>query len=369
VSITLAEVEPPVEPQTSPPDAAAPGTGLGHFHVTLCVSDLDRSVRFYERLFDRPPALHHGKYARFELDRPALVLVLYATPRPPGGALSHVGLRVGTPAELAEIHERLEAAGIATQSQEGVECCYARQTKFWATDPDGALWELYYLEHDTEHSGFEDPPLPKPEVLSLASWIHRLTDPLPDRLPQSDASLDEIRLEGTFNVPLDDARRAALLAETRRVLRPGGKLVIHGLVGDRPFPGVPELPGLASVVRYVPVESEIEAAVQQAGFTSLFYETLGDVNCIRVDGVDLRHSLLSARRPAQDCQPAGQFVLYRGPFEQVRDEAGTVYRRGERVAVTAVAADALRNGPAAEQFVFLAENDNSLPMAQSCCNC
>ena len=169
-------------------------------------------------------------------------------------------------------------------------------------------------------------------------------------------------------MPLDDAHRAALLADVMRVLRPGGKLVVHGLVGDRPFPGVPQLPGLASVVRHVPVESEIEAAVQQAGFTGLFYETLGDVNCISADGVDLRHSLLSARRPAKDRLPDDQFVLYRGPFEQVRDEAGTVYRRGERVAVTAAVADRLRTGPAAEQFVFLAENDNSLPMAQSCCN-
>ena len=81
MSITVAEIEPLATPPTE-----TPATGLAHFHVTLCVSDLDRSVRFYERLFDRQPALYHGKYARFDLDRPALVLVLVATSRPPGGA-------------------------------------------------------------------------------------------------------------------------------------------------------------------------------------------------------------------------------------------------------------------------------------------
>ena len=87
--------------------------GAASFHVTWCVSDLDRSVRFYERLFNCAPALYHGKYARFEIARPALVLVLYHSPRPPGGAMSHVGLRFGTSAELVEIQQRLETAGIA----------------------------------------------------------------------------------------------------------------------------------------------------------------------------------------------------------------------------------------------------------------
>ena len=34
---------------------------------------------------------------------------------------------------------RLEEAGIATQRQEGVECCYAKQSKFSVTDPDRTL--------------------------------------------------------------------------------------------------------------------------------------------------------------------------------------------------------------------------------------
>src|SRR5262245_60237369 len=234
-------------------------TAATRFHVTLAVSDLARSVRFYEQLFGREPALHHGKYARFELEKPAAVVVLYGAPRPPGGALSHVGLRMGSSAELVEMQQRLESAGIATQCQEGVECCYARQTKFWATDPDGVMWELYILEGDLDHSGFEDPPLAKSQPAAEAVWFHRLTDPLPERIPVCDASLDEIRLEGTFNVPLSDVQRTALLAEAMRALRPGGRIFIHGLLGDRPFPGEPNLPGLASLVRHVPVEHELQS--------------------------------------------------------------------------------------------------------------
>jgi hypothetical protein len=84
---TIPLVEKPVQ-------AAATDTSATQFHITLCVAELANSVRFYECLLGRPPVLQHGKYARFEVESPALVLVLYASARPPGGALSHVGLRL-----------------------------------------------------------------------------------------------------------------------------------------------------------------------------------------------------------------------------------------------------------------------------------
>jgi catechol 2,3-dioxygenase-like lactoylglutathione lyase family enzyme len=341
---------------TPSPTTAAGGT---HCHVTLCVADLPRSVRFYECLFGVAPQMQHGKYARFELQHPALVLVLYATSRPPGGALSHVGLRVATSAELVEMQKRLETAGIATQCQEGVECCYARQTKFWATDPDGVMWELYILEEDLDHSGFDDPPLPQTSQEAQAVWTHRLTDPLPEQIPAADGSLDEVRFEGTFNIPLSEPCRAALLGEAMRVLRSGGRIVVHGLVGDRAFPGEPNFPGLASLVRHVPVDSELQAALQGAGFAGLFYETLDNVNCISVGGVDLRHCLLVGYRPGT-AGPADHYVLYRGPLASVCDEQGNTFARGQRVAVTAETAQRLRGGPAAEQFVFFSPATETL---------
>src|SRR5262249_50657720 len=153
-----------------------------------------------------------------------------------GGALNHVGLRLTDSAALVEVQRRLEEAGIATQRQEGVECCYARQTKFWVTDPDKVLWEVYVLHEDVEHSGFDDPPVtaaPAPRK----SWEHRLTEPWPDRLPHADGALDEVRLEGSFNALVGPGPVDALLAEVMRVLRPGGRVAVHGLVADRPFPG------------------------------------------------------------------------------------------------------------------------------------
>jgi hypothetical protein len=48
--------------------------------------------------------------------------------------------------------------------------------------------------------------------------------------------------------------------------------------------------------------------------------------------------------------------VYKGPFEQVTDEGGAVFRRGEKVVVSSAVAGCLRAGPAADQFAFLPQS-------------
>lgn len=123
------------------------------FHLSLNVAQLERSVAFYRILLGREPAKCRPDYAKFELDDPPLVLSLEPSPRARGGPLNHLGFRMADSAGLVAVQMRLERAGIHTQRQEGVECCYARQTKFWVTDPDETLWEIYTLEEDIDHRG------------------------------------------------------------------------------------------------------------------------------------------------------------------------------------------------------------------------
>jgi catechol 2,3-dioxygenase-like lactoylglutathione lyase family enzyme len=323
------------------------------FHVGLHVTDRVRSVRFYRTLLGVEPARDLDDYVRFDLADPPLTLVLIPSPQNPGGALNHLGLRLPDSSALVEVQRRLEEAGIVTQRQEGVQCCYAQQTKFWVTDPDRNLWELYVFEKDLEHSGFDAPP-PAASVAAPAEkvWEHRLTVPLPERIDRADASMDEVRLEGTFNVPIEPVRLSAFLNEVKRALRPGGKLAVHGLVGDRPIPGRPMLPGLASLVQHVPVWTELQETLAAAGFGGMSFEKLGDIHCFHVNGVELREARLLGWRPDPLLTTAGS-VIYKGPFEQVEDDDGAIYRRGERVAVTARTWTLLQSGPAADQFAFV----------------
>lgn len=307
------------------------------FHFGLNVTDMNRSVEFFRNLFGVEPLKHFVDYAKFDVADPPLVLALHPSPQSPGGALNHVGFRVKSSAALVAVQERLEMAGIRTQREEGVECCYARQTKFWVPDADRNLWEIYTLHEDLEHSGFGGdgqgmPPAPNVKSTS-AVWSHILISPIPDRIPHDNESIDEAHLEGTFNLELSVERRSRLIAEIYRILRPSGRISIHGLVADRPFPGKPNLPGPAAMVQYIPVETESHDELKTAGFIGLAFEKLGDIHCFRADGIELREMRLTAMKPLKCESTDNHYVMYRGPLSEVSDEQGQHYPRGVRVCV------------------------------------
>jgi catechol 2,3-dioxygenase-like lactoylglutathione lyase family enzyme len=199
------------------------------FHISLNVSDLAKSVAFFRTLLGVEPAKLRADYAEFEPDSPPLVLSLAPTKEVGrSGALNHAGFRVPDAQSLVAIQERLERAGMPTRREAGVECCYARQTKFWAHDPDGALWEVYTFDGDIEHRGegqsqeavlgnkFAAP------TREPVAWEHRMNEPVPARIPLADGSADEVRFRGTLNLPLTASERRAVVAEATRVLKPDG---------------------------------------------------------------------------------------------------------------------------------------------------
>ena len=67
-------------------------------------------------------------------------------------------------ADVAAARERLAGAGLATASEEGVSCCYARQDKVWVSGPSNVPWEVYTVLEDV---GPE--PGPGPEDATAAA--------------------------------------------------------------------------------------------------------------------------------------------------------------------------------------------------------
>jgi catechol 2,3-dioxygenase-like lactoylglutathione lyase family enzyme len=129
------------------------------FHLSLDVHDISASVSFFKLLLGCEPAKVKPDYAKFEVADPAVVLSLEKRDIVVGGRLNHAGIRVKDSSQLVDIQRRLEEGGVRTLWEDGVECCYAKQTKFWAKDPDGTLWEVYVLEKDLSQRGAGHLPL------------------------------------------------------------------------------------------------------------------------------------------------------------------------------------------------------------------
>jgi len=327
------------------------------FHTSLNVSDLARSITFYQVLLGITPAKVRADYAKFELAEPPLILSLI--PGKPGGNLNHVGLRVRTAEELVEVQRRLEAAGITTRREDGVECCYARQTKFWVSDPDRLLWEIYILHQDIDERGDAVIPANTIGEVPIAAkphhvWMHRLGEPIPEKVSHDANSVHEVLLEGTLNAKRDAPYRETLFSETFRILRPGGVIQTHGLSGDRSGDGRnPHLPGPAAAVEYVPSVSEIVEQCAAAGFVEIEVETLSPKPYFVVDGIPMREFRIRAKKPGHRPRTATHNAIYRGPLAQVTDDYGNVFRRGELTPLNIHDWQMLSKGGTRDAFVFL----------------
>ena len=125
---------------------------MARVQLALNVSDLDAAVDYYSRLLATPPRKLEPGYANFAVADPPLKLVLVEAKDAPE-RLNHLGVEVESAEEVTRAQERLEREGLAEASETGVTCCYARQDKVWASDPDGARWEIYTVLADTPERG------------------------------------------------------------------------------------------------------------------------------------------------------------------------------------------------------------------------
>jgi hypothetical protein len=111
-------------------------------HVHVAVHDLQQSIRFYSALFAAQPSVLKDDYAKWMLDDPRVNFAISS--RSPKTGIDHLGIQAENGAELEDIGSRLAQADVATTSQKGAACCYAKSDKYWTIDPQGIAWESFH---------------------------------------------------------------------------------------------------------------------------------------------------------------------------------------------------------------------------------
>ena len=119
-------------------------------HLNFATRDLDRSVAFYSTLLGAEPTKKLSDYALFVTEEPGLELALDFDSNTVAGHGEHFGIVVDSAEAVVAQIARLQSAGHAVDIEREETCCYANQTKVWATDPDGRRWETYFVHEESE---------------------------------------------------------------------------------------------------------------------------------------------------------------------------------------------------------------------------
>lgn len=117
-------------------------------HLALNVKDINASLDFYRKLLGIEPSKVRTGYAKFDVHNPPLNLTLNENAFNERGALSHLGIQVGSTEDVSAVRERWIRSGLLTRDEMQTNCCYALQDKTWVRDPDGNEWEVFVVLED-----------------------------------------------------------------------------------------------------------------------------------------------------------------------------------------------------------------------------
>jgi len=117
-------------------------------HVAIHVKNVQASIDFYRKLFGIGPSKVRTGYAKFDVANPPLNFALNEGLAGEPGALSHLGIQVGSTEEVLAMRQKWQEQGLVPRDEMQTECCYALQDKSWVRDPDGNEWEVFAVLQD-----------------------------------------------------------------------------------------------------------------------------------------------------------------------------------------------------------------------------
>ena len=118
-------------------------------HISLPVKNLNDTKEFYSKLLNSQAVKKKSDYLKFEPSHIPLNLTFNESASKVEG--THFGIQVEDMETLDSERERLASLNLITSEENSSVCCYALQNKIWLRDPDGHMWEIFYVIEDSEN--------------------------------------------------------------------------------------------------------------------------------------------------------------------------------------------------------------------------
>lgn len=203
------------------------------------------------------------------------------------------------------------------------------------------------------------------DYLALEQWKteFRKTTPM-----IKDGSVDLVVSNCVLNL-VSENDRAQMIAEIHRVLKPGGRVAISDIVADQAVPQHLKDDGhlWSGCISGAYHEKAFLDAFSSAGFSGVAYDKWDPTPWQVVEGIEFRSVTITAhKRSEQGRADYGHAVIYTGPYQQVQDDDGYSYPKGERMAVSKRTFEFLTQGPMQNDFVGIVPAEE-IELGSSCC--
>ena len=178
-----------------------------------------------------------------------------------------------------------------------------------------------------------------------------------------DNSVDVIVSNCVLNL-VSDSKKKQLFAEMFRVLKVGGRVAVSDIISDEDSPESLKQDARlwSGCISGALTEEGFGEALEQAGFHGITIDKFEMEPWQIVEGIEYRSATYLAYKGKQgECLEANQAVIYLGPWSNIKDDDGHVFKRGERSAVCAKTFKLLQQEPYAGQFAYI---EPSMPVTE-----
>jgi len=178
-----------------------------------------------------------------------------------------------------------------------------------------------------------------------------------------DNSVDVIVSNCVLNL-VSDTKKKQLFAEMFRVLKVGGRVAVSDIISDEDSPEALKQDERlwSGCISGALTELGFVEALEDAGFHGITVDKFESEPWQIVEGIEYRSATYLAYKGKQgECLEKNQAVIYKGPWRQVQDDDGHVFKRGERSAVCEKTFNLMQREPYSDMFFAV---EPSIPVTE-----